>query len=212
MKTTKILALLLFAAFAVSCDDDDPIILEPVQSETISNLFAPQVGGPGGPGGGTPISGPFTLFDFETGAETTDPNAWDIGFRGTTIIVNGGVSQGTTDEPARTGNAAGYFVTNGFAAVTEVDESLFTQDATNALAIPTGGGNGWYDYTPYPINLITPRAGVVLVFRTTEGRYAKVQIQSYYQNAPANPDANVDTPRYYTFDYVYQPNESTITF
>ena len=208
MKTTKILALLLLTVMAISCDDDDdPIVLDPVQSETISNLSAPQTSG-----FGQPPAGPFTLFDFETGTVTTDPDAWDIGFRSTTIIVNGGASQGTTDEPERTGNAAGYFVTDGFANVTEVDENLLTQDAVNALAIPTGGGNGWYDYTPFPINLITPRAGVVLVFRTTGGKFAKVQIKSYYQDAPANPDANVHTARYYTFDYVYQPNDGVTSF
>lgn len=211
MKTTKILAILCLAVLFASCDDDDPIVLQPVASETVSNLFAPQTGGPG-PGGGTPVSGPFTLFDFETGAETTDPDAWDIGFRATSIIVNGGISAGTIDEPNRTGNAAAYFTTNGFSSVTEVDETLFTQDTANGYAIPTGGGNGWYDYTPFPINLITPRAGVVLVFRTTDGKYVKVQIQSYYENAPASPDANVDAARYYTFDYVYQPNDGVTTF
>ena len=211
MKTTKILAVLCLAILFASCDDDDPIVLDPVASETISNLFAPQIGGPG-PGGGSPPSGPFTLFDFETGAETTDANAWDVGFRGTSIIVNGGTSLGTADEPARTGNAAVYFLEEeAFAGVTEVDESLFAQDSASGYAIPTGGGNGWYNYDPVG-NLIIPRSGVVLVFRTTEGKFAKVDITSYYQNAPDNPDSTVDAARYYTFDYVYQPNNGVTTF
>jgi hypothetical protein len=208
MKSFKTFIFFCLVVLFASCEDNEPIVLEPVESVTISNLFAPVAGG----GQGQPDEGPFTLFDFETGAETTDTNAWDIGFRGTTIIVNGGASFGTLGEPERTGNAAAYFTTNGFASLTEVDETLFTQDSANGYAIPAGGGNGWYDYTPFPINLITPRAGVVLVFRTTEGRFAKVQVESYYQDAPANPDANVDAPRYYTFNYVYQPNEGVISF
>lgn len=207
MKTIKLLSLIVLTTL-FSCNEEDPIILEPIQFETVSNLYAPQVGGQGR----GPISGEFTLFDFEAGSVTTDENAWDIGFRGTTIIVNGGVSLGTTDEPARTGNAAGYFTTGGFAAISEVDLSQLKQDGTNGYAIPTGGGNGWYDYTPFPLNLITPRTGGVLVFRTSEGRYAKVEIISYYENAPDNPDSSVDAARYYTFNYVYQPNEGETSF
>jgi hypothetical protein len=211
MKSLKTLTFLCAVILFASCESNDPIVLDPVASETISNLFAPQIGGPGG-GGNTPPSGSFTLFDFETGAETTDANAWDIGFRGTSIIVNGGASLGTADEPNRTGNAAVYLDEDGFSTVTEVDESLFAQDSASGYAIPTGGGNGWYDYRPFPENLIIPRAGVSLVIRTTEGRFAKVQIESYYENAPVNPDSSVDAARYYTFNYVYQPNEGVISF
>ncbi len=220
MRTLKPLTFLLFITLFVSCDEDDPIVLDPVESETVANLYAPQVGGQGGPGGSTPISGPFTLFDFETGAETTDMDAWDIGFRGTAIIVNGGVSSGTIDEPERTGNAATYIATGGLAAVTEVDETLFVQDVANGFAIPASDGQGWYNYSgftssdPGQNNLITPITGVVLVFRTTEGRFAKVEIKSYYQDAPEEEDldSRIHTPRYYTFNYVYQPNESVVIF
>lgn len=207
MKIFKLLSLVLVVSL-ISCNEDDPIVLEPVQFETVTNLHAPQVGGQGQ----GPISGAFTLFDFESGTETTNLNTWDIGFRGTTIIVNGGESFGTVDEPERTGNAAGYFTTGGFASITEVDVTQLKQDSTSGYAIPTGGGNGWYDYKPFPLNLITPRTGGVLVFRTSEGRYAKVEITSYYENAPVNPDSSIDTARYYTFNYVFQPNENVLSF
>ena len=59
-------------------------------------------------------------------------------------------------------------------------------------------------------NIVSPITGVVLVFKTTEGRYAKVEIKSYYENAPMDPTGG--TPRYYTFDYVYQPNDGVTTF
>ncbi|MEM9895167.1 MAG: HmuY family protein, partial [Bacteroidota bacterium] len=186
------------------------VLADPVGG-TISNLFAPQTGGQGQ----GPISGEFTKFDFETQSETDSDTEWDIAFRATTIIVNGGESQGTTDEPARTGDAAAYIVSDAlFSEVTTVDPSLFAQDAVAGLAIPAGSDNGWYNYN-FMTNVVSPLAGKVLVFRTTEGKYAKVEILSYYENAPANPvgtGADADTPRYYTFNYTYQPNDNVTTF
>jgi hypothetical protein len=210
MKTIKLLpllALLLFAFTSCSDDDDAPQLLQ-VESQQVSNLFAPQVGGQGPM---SPISGDFTKFSFAIGTTTTSQTDWDIAFRGSKIIVNGGVSQNTADEPARNGTASGYVTLNTFAEVTTVDPELLVQDTADELAIPFGSDNGWYNYN-FTLNLITPLAGRVLVFKTTDGRYVKVEILSYYENAPANPDPNVDAGRYYTFNYVYQPNEGVTTF
>lgn len=207
MKTIKLLFLSIFLISIVSCsnDDDNNVLLE-VQTETVLNLHAPQSGGQG-----QPISGAFTKFSFETGAVTTSDTNWDIAFRGTTIIVNGGESLGTNDEPERTGNAAAYIANGTMASVTEVDTDLLVADSANGYAIPSGSGNGWYLYNPQ-LFLVTPIAGKILVFRTHDGRYAKVEILSYYQDAPANPNAMVDEGRYYTFNYVYQPNQDVTIF
>ncbi|TPV35955.1 hypothetical protein FJ651_03275 [Paucihalobacter ruber] len=207
MKTIKLLFLSIFLISIVSCsnEDDNTVLLE-VQTETVLNLHAPQIGGQG-----QPISGAFTKFSFETGTVTTSDTNWDIAFRGTTIIVNGGESLGTNDEPVRTGNAAAYIANGTMASVTEVDTDLLIADSTNGYAIPSGSGNGWYLYNPQ-LFLVTPIAGKILVFRTHDGRYAKVEILSYYQDAPENPNAMVDEGRYYTFNYVYQPNEDVTTF
>ena len=98
MKTINFLTLVaLFISFN-SCSDDDSVPLLEVESETISNLHAPQSGGQG-----QPVSGVFTKFNFATGQTTTSDTDWDIAFRGTSIIVNGGNTLGTTDEPNRTG-------------------------------------------------------------------------------------------------------------
>jgi hypothetical protein len=206
MKTAKILILLALTLCITSCDDNT-IVLQQVASETVSNLHAPQAGGQG-----QPVSGSFTKFDFETGQITTSDTDWDIAFRGTSIIVNGGVSLGTTDEPARTGGAAVYLTTGGLAAVTDVAENSFSQDSASGYAIPSGSGNGWYLYAGPPTHLINPIAGTVIVIKTTAGKYAKLEIKSYYKDAPANPSAFTDESRYYTFDYVYQPNAGITTF
>jgi hypothetical protein len=74
------------------------------------------------------------------------------------------------------------------------------------LAIPTGSGNGWYSYNP-TTHLISPIAGKVLIFRTADDLYAKVEILSYYKDKDPSSDG-----QHYTFDYVYQPNEGVTNF
>jgi hypothetical protein len=209
MKTMKRLPLLaiLFLTFNACSNDETPQLLA-VESQLVSNLFAPQVGGQNT---GLDVSGPFTKFNFSTGQITTSNTAWDIAFRGTTIIVNGGTSQNTTDEPVRNGNAAAYIDLSTFAEVTLVNTDLLVQDSLEELAIPSGSNNGWYSYN-FMTNIVAPLAGRVLVFRTHDNRFAKVEILSYYEDAPANPDGFVDPSRYYTFRYVYQPNAGITTF
>jgi len=190
----------------LACSDDSDDLL-PVVSITIEDLHAPQEGGMG-----QPISGPFTKFDFDTGMETDSETDWDIAFRATDIIVNGGSSMGTIDEPTRNGDGGAYIAMGTMADVTEVDVSLFAQDSENGYAIMSGSGNGWYTYTGPPTFLVTPTAGRILVFKTADGKFAKVEILSYYQGAPDSPDAFTDQSRYYTFNYVYQPNSGETTF
>ena len=206
MKTIKFLTLLLASISFIACDSDSDDLL-PVVSIAVEDLHAPQEGGMG-----QPISGTFTKFDFDTGMETESETDWDIAFRASDIIVNGGASMGTTDEPTRNGDAGVYIVTGTMADVTEVDVSLFTQDSGNGYAIMSGSGNGWYTYAGPPTFLITPTAGRILVFKTADGKFAKVEILSYYEGAPENPDAFTDQSRYYTFNYVYQPNSGETTF
>jgi hypothetical protein len=210
MKTIKLLLLVVVSTsfFACSSDDDTstPTLL-PVNSETVSNLHAPQNGGQG-----QPVSGAFAKFNFETGETTTSDTEWDIAFRGTSIIVNGGTSLGTTDEPARTGNAAVYIADGSMSTVTEVITENLVQDSSSSYAIATGSGNGWYTYAGPPSHLINPTPGKILVIRTHDGKYAKVEILSYYKDAPENPDAFVDESRYFTFNYVYQPNDNVTNF
>ena len=206
MKTIKFLTIALAMTSFLACSDDSDDLL-PVVSITIEDLHAPQEGGMG-----QPISGPFTKFDFDTGMETDSETDWDIAFRATDIIVNGGSSMGTIDEPNRNGDGGAYIAMGTMADVTEVDVSLFTQDSENGYAIMSGSGNGWYTYTGPPTFLVTPTAGRILVFKTADGKFAKVEILSYYQGAPDSPDAFTDQSRYYTFNYVYQPNSGETTF
>jgi hypothetical protein len=210
MKTSQTLTLaLLFIAFT-SCSSDDENtstpVAEPVQAVQVRNLFAPQTGGQG-----QPVGGLFAKFDFETGMETASDTDWDIAFRGTTIAINGGTATGTNDEPIRNGDAGATIATGTFTSVTTAAGLTFAQDANSAFAIPTGSDAGWYNYNSQRF-LVMPIPGKVLVFRTADGHYAKVEILSYYENAPADPDPRADAGRYYTFNYVYNPNVGDTSF
>ncbi|WP_099546586.1 IPT/TIG domain-containing protein [Maribacter sp. 4G9] len=176
-------------------------VLSNLISETVSNLEAPQTGGQG-----QPIGGMFKKFSFETGAVSDSETDWDIAFRGTTIAVNGGTATGTNEEPARNGDGGATIQNGVFSDITSADGLSFDQDAAGSFAVPAGSGEGWYNYNPATFT-VTPIPGRILVFRTHDGKYAKVEIISYYRDAPAEPDAFSDESRVYTFNYVYNPNE-----
>ena len=178
MKTIKLFALSIILISFYNCEDEEPS-LQDIQSVSVEDLHAPQDGGQG-----QPISGAFTRFDFETGLQTESDTEWDIAFRGTSIIVNGGTSLGTNDEPERTGDAGVYIYNGTMAEMVAVNTSLITQDSSEGYAIASGSGNGWYTYTGPPTYLISPTPGIILVFRTRDGKYAKMEILSYYLGAP----------------------------
>ncbi|WP_283636371.1 HmuY family protein [Aquaticitalea lipolytica] len=207
MNTFKFLTLVtLFIGFTSCSNDDDSTPVLEIESETVSNLQATQTAdystNP------PTITGDYIKFSFETGTTTTSDN-WDIAFRGSTIIVNGGEAT-AADQPIRTANAGAYIVTGTLAGITEVNTELFTSDSSaNGLAIPTGSDNGWYHYNP-STHIISPIAGKIIVVKTNDGRYAKLEILSYYQNSQPNDD--LSNSQFYTFNYVYQPNTGVTTF
>jgi hypothetical protein len=211
MKTYNSLCILLIAVLAItfsSCKKDDPAPI--VQTATtVKNLnadYAPAVGGTTGPPTYPTATNKFTFFSFKTGAIVANTDSattkWDIGFRATTIIVNGG-----TSGPG----AAGAIVQTGiFDEVTTAPTTGYLQDnktATPPYAIPTGSDKGWYHYDGNT-NVISPIAGKVLLIKTADGKYAKVEIISYYFDAPTSPTSSTKD-RYYTFRYIYQADGST---
>jgi hypothetical protein len=190
------------AVMLSSCKkDDDASPNQPLQATTFKNLPADPitVSPTGQPGAGT---NKYTFFSFKTGAiipnADSATNQWDLGFRGTTLIVNGGNSG--------PGQGGAIVQTGLFNDIVTAPETGYAVDSPTAKAIPTGSGNGWYNYDGNT-NLISPIAGKVLLIRTGDGKYAKAEIISYYKDAPTNPAAT-DPSRYYTFRYLYQPDGS----
>lgn len=162
----------------------------------------------------TPIGQPFgsgryTLFSLAN--KTIVPNSdsatsnWDIGVRGTTIITNGGRSG--------PGNGGAFVWLGAFDNLTTIPaDSVFRTDNPPTFAIPTGSGRGWYNYDG-PTNLVTPLPGRVLVIRTANGKFAKIEILNYYKKGqtPAISDADdikLRNQRYYLLRYTYQADGS----
>ena len=146
----------------------------------------------------------YTFYSFVTKGEVpyTDSAStkWDLAFRGTTVLVNGGTSG--------PGQGGAQIMTKLFEEVLTAPTTSYAVDGAIAKAIPTGTGNGWYNYDMNS-HVISPIAGRVIVIKTALGKYAKVEIQNYYKNAPAAPNANTDLSGYYTFRYLYQADGST---
>ncbi len=192
-------ATTVFAACSTSSDDPAPV---PLTATTVKDIPADPtvISGTGQP---LPGTNKFTLFSFVS--NTTVANAdsastkWDLGFRGTTIIVNGGTSG--------PGQGAALIQSGIFDELKTAPTTGYAQDAKPAYAIPSGSDKGWYNYNP-TANLITPLAGKVIFLKTAGGKYAKVEILSYYKGAPATPTPTSEA-RHYTFRYVYQPDGST---
>jgi len=79
----------------LSCDDGDDLM--PLEAMIVTNLYTPEYIG----NGPNQQSANFIKFSFKE-QTTTEGDDWDIAFRGTEILVNGGFS-GANGEPTRTG-------------------------------------------------------------------------------------------------------------
>ena len=175
---------------------------------TVSNLPADTVLGIGatGPYG----AGKYSFFNLRT--NTWVPNTdsattnWDLAFAGTTIRVNSGTSG--------IGNGGAFVYVGTFDGLASVPtDSVFKTDNNPNYAITKGSGKGWYNYDG-PNNIVTAIPGRVMVIRTADGKYAKVEIQNYYRggttpSATATDSVKIYESRYYKFRYTYQANGTT---
>ncbi len=197
------LLYILIAICLVSCNDTD----EPKPStnntngklivNTVKNLAANPTDGNG--------TGHYTFFSFKYNSIVPLSDSatinWDVAFNATTLLVNGGTSG--------PGIGAAQLYTGIFSELAMAPSEGYKQDNSGALppfAIPTGSGNGWYNYNS-TTHVISAIPGRVLVFKTAQGKYAKVEIINYYKNNPTTA-TNIDIARYYTFRYSYQDNGS----
>jgi hypothetical protein len=204
MNTRLHSALLLAAgtlALASCSKDDDNNATPAVQAQTVTSLSAAGTAS----STGQPIAAKhYTFYSLADGKQIayTDSNStkWDVAFKSTTILINGGTSG--------PGQGGAQVYTGLFADLVTAPTTGYSVDGAAAKAIPTGSGNGWYAYSS-TTNVVTPIAGRVLAIRTALGKYAKMEIQNYYQNAPAAP-TSANASGYYTFRYVYQPSGTSL--
>ncbi len=198
------LLVLLFAGVALAgCDSNGGSEgKEDIVSTQVTDLEADPTTGRD-PNTGAPIStGKFTFYSLRENKKIDNADSltskWDLAFRGTTILVNGGTG--------RVGNGAATIVDGIFEEIAEAPASGYVQDEGTTYALSAGGSGTWYNYNP-ATHAITPIPGKVIVVRTADGRYAKVSIVSYYKGNPATIE-ETSPSRYYTFRYVFQPDGS----
>ena len=149
-------------------------------------------------GMGPVVGGDYTKFSFSD-SMVVDGDNWDVAFRSTSIIVNGGIASDTS-QPTRTGNAAVYIADGIMDDITSVDVSLLLQDTDSSTAIiddfgsdGNGGPGIWYEYSN---QTVTPNAGKIFVFRTHDDKYVKMEILNFYDTPVTNQYGG-----FYTFNY-----------
>ncbi|HIG73652.1 MAG TPA: hypothetical protein EYQ24_03470 [Bacteroidetes bacterium] len=162
------LAALLLAAPAFA--QDAPLLIEDVPTYS------------GGMMGGV---GPFTLLSLRDGAIVVAGSAtgearadsasasWDLGLRGTEVILNGGTSG--------PGGLRGLLAEMPYEAVTALPEGLAADGETEcprgaARVVCHGSGNGWYSYEA---NGVQPTPGRTLVIARPDGSAVKVRFVDY---------------------------------
>lgn len=203
MTRTFLLSTSLFLVlFLTACDDNptSPDGGDAIVAERVTDLPAdPFVGFVNGRPVGTNLHTFYSLRENRI-VERADSatTEWDVAFRGSTILVNGGTSG--------PGQGAAQILETTFAEVTLAPETGYATDSAAGPALGTGSGQSWYSYNP-ATQILQPTPGRVIVVKTADGRYAKINMVSYYRGAPANP-VNTDEARYLTFDFLFQPDGS----
>jgi hypothetical protein len=208
--TFSFIILSSFSFLACSKSSDTAAVV--IAAQTVSDLPADTVTGLSAQG--MPITnGKYTFYSLENNKIVANTDSastkWDIALMATKILINGGTSG--------PGLGGAFVYTGLFSDLKTIPtDSVFkTDNAPASYAVTYGSGKGWYSYDQLT-SLITPLAGRVLVIRTASGKYAKIEIVSYYKGGVTLPATASDTDklnkqRYYTFRFMYQPN-GTKTF
>lgn len=113
------------------------------------------------------------LFDFEAGSVVADPDpaAWDLAVRRFHVVTNGG--------PSFAGRAGALAVPSPLRQVVEAPAEGYAATEGSLPGEPSNPAlERWYRYSFFA-HTLEPK-DVSYVVRTSEGRYAKLRILSYY--------------------------------
>jgi hypothetical protein len=214
--TIGILAIAALIFNACKKDETNNVVVNPNDYNvavsgkivTVKNLPADTIVGVGamGPYG----AGKYTFFNLGTNSKIASTDSatsnWDLAFAGNTIRINSGTSG--------PGNGGAFVFVGTFDGLTTIPtDSTFRTDNAPNYAITKGSGKGWYNYDG-PTNLLTAIPGRVLVIKTANGKYAKVEILNYYKGnttplSTASDNIKIYDSRYYSFRYTYQADGTT---
>ena len=141
----------------------------------------------------------YAYFSLEQKKEVEESSTdWDIRMQGTTISFGNG--------------ASGQLAEGVFASYNTAPETGYSNSNI-------GGSNSYYTYTNAnePQHAVLMKPGTLIIVKTGKGKYAKIEMISYYKGNPSVTTAEfADIPtrqakwpvKYYTFNYVLQPNGS----
>ena len=195
MKNKIIITLIvIISILGFSCNKSEESKMSIVEG-VYDNLHAPE--------GGDFVKLKFIVGD--TPATITDSEKnWDIAFRGTMIIVNGGVKTGSGNEPERLqdiGFSACIDILNkNYDAVSESPylKSADNWDKAGQPKIPNISGQGWFEDDG---TYITPLKDKTIVLKTIDNYYVKIGMYSYYKDAAPPENSSKDDQGYYSFQY-----------
>ncbi|MEO6285257.1 MAG: HmuY family protein [Dyadobacter sp.] len=193
MRTLKIPVLTFFAAsmlFLTACSDDnenEPVVVPDLKISEVKDLD-----------GSAESKKDSAFFNLSLNKEVTSSEKWDIKFKGTTISVSG--------------TAQLLQLSNG-----QLFETYTTAPASGFDATDIKGSGSWYNYTATtePQHAIIPVPGKIIVLKTADGKYAKIEMISYYKGNPStSAEAFKDlttrpAAKTYTFRFVYQADGTT---
>lgn len=169
-------ALTLAACDSTTDDGSGDIV-----ANRVTELPADPNTGLGPDGRPTGATGRYTFYSLRENKVVPNTDSastkWDVAFRSSTILAN-----------QTAGSKGGILLRVGaFADLAEAPDTTYGASVSGAQ---------WYDYAN---NIITPKAGRVLVVKTADGKYAKMRLVSYYKGQTASNDPTAS--RYFTFDY-----------
>jgi hypothetical protein len=186
MKISRIIgsAMLALVVFQACKKNEAQVVVPTLTEKTVSGIPADTIVGMLN---GQPVGvGKYTFYSIETGSviSNADSNSkkWDIGLRGTTIITNAGNSG--------PGSGGAFIFKGTFDELKTIpaDSTFRVDNAPTSYAITTGSNKGWY-VLDFVTSLLTPIPGRVLVIKTANGKFAKVEILNYYKGG-VTPPAN----------------------
>ena len=137
-------------------------------------------------------------------ADAASSLAWDLGFKRTAVIANGGVSG-----PGKTGVLVLKDIS--FEDVLEAPEGAYVSDTDQIMTFARG--DGWYTYTGPPNHWVlpNPKVYVLRIARAPKAQpaspynYAKVRFIGYYENNETKEGSgNI------TIEYVFQDDGTPI--
>lgn len=204
MLRTNLLILILISLLFAACSDNglDTGTEPAIETYTVTDL-------PANPDFVSGEAEKFTLFSLINNeiipSADSASSKWDIGFAGTTIIVNNTVSG--------PGEAGAVMLDMAFEDVKIAPTQGYKTDTEEEQAI-----SNWYNYTGMgePMHAILPIKNKTIVLKTADGsQFAKLRILNYYKGNPdfSSPEfTNLQTrpaSRYYTFEYVITTDGGT---